>query len=103
MGTNQGLIRLKNGIKRKISKTEVNRGYFFLSLDKKLCTLLNVEKFILEINGNLVTNRRIDNWGRFQIPRHILRRIGSERYIFVELISKSKIRIDPATNSSVTG
>ena len=93
MGKNQGLYRIKKGIERRLTKSEVKRGYLFISVDRSLKELINTDNFTLEIDGKELESRKIDKYGRVQIPRNTLREIGLEKEIIIEIASKDKMQI----------
>lgn len=72
MAARQGLNRLLNGTKKKITDSEANRGYFFVTNDvlakNKLGKLFDVRfgKFLLK-------DRHVDSYGRISVGRVILR------------------------------
>ncbi len=68
----RGLEALLSSVNRKLMRHEVNRGYLFVSLNKKLPEFLNVNNFVLEIGRFRLLNRRIDVSGRVHVGRKIL-------------------------------
>lgn len=67
MAKNQGLLRLRSGISRKITKSEKTRGYIFVSMDTALADASGSHPTIV-IDGVNIGVRKIDKYGRF-FPR----------------------------------
>jgi len=86
MGKNQGLNRLSNGVKRKVTASEVNRGYLFISKDKSVEGLLG-EEFDTIIYDQIFKYRSIDSSGRIYVGREIMKRLKN-RYIEINLDKK---------------
>lgn len=69
MGINQGVIRFTKGYERYLTNSEKNRGYLFISKDKKIKDNDNLKIFI---NKELVKNRHIDSYGRVKAGRKLI-------------------------------
>ena len=86
MGKNQGLIRLSKGSTRKLTKSELKRGYIFITMDKaakdKLGNVFNVMIF-----DNKLTNKRIDSSGRISVGVKNLRK-AKDGKVFVSFSKK---------------
>ena len=73
--------------------SEVARGYVYISTDKRLFGILDIEDFTVEIEGEVVPHRKIDSYGRVQIPRRLLRRLGAAGAVHMSLVSKKRLSI----------
>lgn len=93
MPRRQGIRRLNQGIVRRLTPHELKRGYIFISNDKHLSEVLDIENFEVEIAGRLYSSRRIDVSGRVHIPLVFLRTIGAEQKIQIDLVSQKKVRM----------
>lgn len=60
MASRQGLHRLQKGITRKLTKSELSRGYLFVTNDKEIKEL---QGLTIKINGREVSDR-LDGSGR---------------------------------------
>lgn len=88
-----GIIRLNRGVKRPLTRHEIARGYIYVSRDKHLNDLLNIENFTVEIAKQTITDKRLDVSGRVHIPRTILEAIGLKQHITIKVASKTKLAI----------
>lgn len=63
MARNQGLNRLKSGVRRELHKSETGRAYIFITKDK---ALLDACKYKLDVtlNGKDLGIETIDDYGR---------------------------------------
>jgi len=84
MGLNQGYNRIMNGFTKLITKSERERGYLFITHDKRALKLLR-PKITLVIDGVLVT-KNIDSYGRVSLGKDILNSFSKE----VSIIHKNK-------------
>lgn len=79
---------------RKLTKSETECGYLFISKDKDLKDFLNIDEFDIDIDGVIFKSRKIDSYGRIQIPFENLRRIGAWQIIRTSLVSRNKIKVE---------
>ena len=79
MGLNQGFYRLRDGFIRKLTNSELNRGYVFASMDRKIIAL---KKFNVIVNGINIGKKRIDNYGRIVIGKKIITDISNKNCSF---------------------
>ncbi len=68
VGINQGVNKLNRGFSRRLTKSEVNRGYIFISNDRIIKGLSN---FDLVINDERLGNKTLDKSGRVGIGRKL--------------------------------
>jgi hypothetical protein len=61
MAVRQGLVNLTKGYKRKATKSEISRGYLFVSTDKEIAKLKTIKVII---NGTDLGAKKMDNSGR---------------------------------------
>jgi len=97
MGLNQGVKRLSCGIVRRLSRHELARGYVFISLDKHLSKILDTKDFEVEIAGEICPRRRIDSQGRVQIPKRLLKNIGTTEEVHIRLVSRKRLNMETAS------
>ena len=64
MGKGQGISRLRNGIERNITKSELERGYLFISKDRQINSSCR-----FTLNWKLLGIRKIDSYGRIALGR----------------------------------
>jgi hypothetical protein len=100
MGRNQGVIRLKQGIVRNLTPHELARGYLYISQDKHLREILDVDDFEVAMGGEVCSRRAIDSYGRVQIPVRLLRDIGTARKADIVLVSRKRLNIAVANLGS---
>lgn len=55
---------LTNGYERKLTNSELLRGYFFVSMDREIVKLKELQ---VSINGKKIGNKRIDRSGRISV------------------------------------
>lgn len=74
MGRNQGFSRLTHGIDKQLTKSEIGRGYIFITNDK----LVKSEHtpMSIKINGEEIGIKELDNSGRIYIGRNLTQLIG---------------------------
>lgn len=97
MGSNQGIKGLKLSIVRTLRPSELARGYVYISMDKRLCEILDTKDFELEIAGEIYPCRKIDSYGRVQIPIRLLRDIGGREELHIRLVSQKRLKIGPVS------
>ena len=86
MGMNQGINRLSKGVARKLTKSELARGYLFISNDQKVKGLPLIE---IVVNGESLGKKKIDNSGRIGIGKNIVLKIGNKECSF--LLKESRL------------
>jgi hypothetical protein len=64
MGLRQGLRNLTNGYERKLTNSELSRGYFFVSMDREIVKLKELQ---VSVNGEKIGNKKIDCSGRISV------------------------------------
>ena len=99
MAAGQGMRRISAGIVRPLTRFEVERGYFYLSRDRRLREILAVDDFDLDFCGTSVRSRHIDRYGRFQIPRDLMKEVPEGQLLAVTLPSRRLLRIQPPNAS----
>ena len=88
-----GVIRLNRGVKRPLTPHEIARGYVYVSQDKHLSDLLDIDNFTVEIAKQTIKNKRLDVSGRVHVPRVILEAIGIKQHVTIKVVSKTKLAI----------
>lgn len=91
MAKYQGRNRLVRGFTKKLNVHELKRGYVFLTLDPSLEEILNTRSFDVIVDGQRISERSLDAYGRFWLPRQIMERIGKRTVNF--LIESRILRI----------
>ena len=71
----QGHNRLTDGFVRNLTKSEQTRGYIFVSKDKEIEKLKELEIFI---NGKTIGVKSIDNSGRISVGQQLTKDIGGK-------------------------
>lgn len=64
--TQQGFNKLAAGLSRKLTKTEFDRGYLFLSRNRNILSLKNVD---VHINGRKIGMKSVDHYGRIGLGK----------------------------------
>ena len=82
---------LTNGRYRKLTNSEINRGYLFISKAKYRSFFLDDEDFTIIINGHKFPHRHLDNFGRAIIHRPFMRQFKSGTNIKVKLVARDKV------------
>jgi hypothetical protein len=72
MGLNQGAIRLRRGITRKVTASEAGRGYFFVTMDKSLDSMLKGKGIETILNGMAIGRKATDSYGRILLSTAII-------------------------------
>jgi len=96
MGSGQGLLRIARGIVRPLTRYEAQRGYIYLTRDRRLSEVLDTERFDLDFCGKLFPNRRIDKWGRFQASTTAIRAVPSGARVSISIADRRMVRIEIA-------
>ncbi len=68
MGKNQGLNNLTKGFNRRLTQSEVSRGYLFISKDRAILKILD-EGFKVRIGEIELKNKKLDSSGRITIGK----------------------------------
>ncbi len=89
MAAKQGLRRLHNGIVRRLTKSEADRGYIFITNDKEAKKLLGKE-FDVKVSGSVLEKRSIDSSGRISVGRDVIGKLSS-RDLSIKLIENHLI------------
>ena len=100
MGYIQGVTKLRQGVVRNLTPHEVKRGYIFISKNRALSKVLDVNDFEVEIAGRLYPSRKIDVSGRVHIPRTFLETIGAIQKLRIELVSRKRVTMTLWKSSS---
>lgn len=79
MAAYQGLKRLNNGVVRRLTKSETDRGYIFITNDKEAKKLLG-KKFDVKISGNILENKSIDSSGRIMVGREAITKLNNRDF-----------------------
>lgn len=101
MASNQGVKRLKQGIFRHLKPHELARGYVFISMDKRLCEILDIKDFEVGIAGEICPSRKIDSYGRVHIPRHLLKNIGITEEVHIRLVSRKRLNMETVSRGGM--
>jgi hypothetical protein len=80
MARNQGFQRLERGFHRKLTASEVLRGYLFITKD---ATVVDTDNLTIVVNGK-PTAYRLDAFGRIGIGKAASRR-ASEGMVYFKL------------------
>ncbi len=75
MAANQGINKFTRGCERKLTASELSRGYLFISLDKKVTSIPNLK---ILLNDSVYINKEIDNSGRIGIGKEIVREMSDD-------------------------
>lgn len=92
MAKNQGVIRLKNGILRKVTISEARRGYFYITTDRVLDLMLKDPGIETIVNRASVGRKSTDSYGRIRLGKELLGNLTSSM-ASIKLIGK-KLFID---------
>ncbi len=89
MAAYQGLKRLNNGVVRRLTKSEADRGYIFITNDKEAKKLLG-KKFDVKISGEILEGKSIDSSGRIMVGRETITKLNN-RDFSIKLIEHNLI------------
>lgn len=89
MAAYQGLKRLNNGVVRRLTKSEADRGYIFITNDKEAKKLLG-KKFDVKVSGEILTDKSIDSSGRIMVGRETIAKLNN-RDFSIKLIERNLI------------
>lgn len=78
MGLNQGYIKYTQGYSRHLTKSELERGYLFISKDKKINSIPNLS---VRIDSKSYT-KPVDSSGRIFVGALVLHKIGSKEITY---------------------
>jgi hypothetical protein len=85
MGKNQGIIRYTQGYKRKLTKSEILRGYLFISNDK---TIKKMVGLTIHLNNKKFDGKNIDGSGRIIAGKELLNKL-KDKDLFFKLENKN--------------
>lgn len=92
-----GVARLRGGVRKKLTASELRRGYVFVSLDRRLPEAMDVKNFTAVINGAALPERKISSSGRVHVPPSVLAAAaGPSGTVDIQLLADGRLRIDPA-------
>lgn len=89
MAAKQGLKRLTIGAEKRLTPSEVNRGYFFVTNDKLAIAALG-KKFDVAFSRYNLSERHIDSYGRIFVGREILREF-KDKLLTVKIDGKNLV------------
>lgn len=90
MAAKQGLKRLTIGAEKRLTTSEVNRGYFFVTNDKLAIAALGNNNFDVAFSRYILRDRHIDASGRIFVGREILREF-KDKLLLVEIDGKNLV------------
>lgn len=90
MAAKQGLKRLMLGTEKKITPSEANRGYFFVTHDKLAIAMLGNNKFDVAFGKYSFSDRHIDSYGRISLRREVLREF-QDKTLFMKIEGKGLV------------
>lgn len=73
MAKNQGFNRLTEGFSKKLTKSEISRGYLFISKDRKV---LKLKELSVIANKEKLGKMKLDSYGRLGIGKAVIGKIG---------------------------
>ena len=88
MGANQGIIRYTRGYSRRVTKSELLRGYLFISRDKKI---MGNKQLRIILNGTEIKEKKLDKEGRIGVGKSIMNQIGNKEIFSIFEGNKLKI------------
>lgn len=94
MAAGQGIRRVARGITRPLSKSEIDRGYVFLTWDRRIGELLEVDSFSVDWLGVQLECRRL-NRGRFQVPRSLVSGLEGVS-LRMQVVDRETVRVSRA-------
>lgn len=90
------LSKLREGYVKHLSPSEVKRGYVYISKEPQINEILCTNDFELKIADRIIVSRRIDRYGRIQVPCTILRELGTNQPLHFVVVSKNRLEITPS-------
>ncbi len=72
MGENQGAYRLRKGFTRQITASEATRGYFYVTKDRTLDSMLKGKGIDTIVNGMFIGRKSTDSCGRITLHAEYL-------------------------------
>lgn len=86
-------IQLLRGRIRELTKSEVNRGYLFISKATYRNDFINAKDFSLVFDGVSFLHRHLDTFGRAIVSRRFMSAYKAGMTIEIRLIAKNKIQV----------
>lgn len=80
MAALQGLRRLKEGFEKKLTNSEISRGYIFVTMDKEAKKIIG-ENFLLKVKDVSFKNKNIDSFGRVSIGREVAKKLAGKKIV----------------------
>lgn len=68
----------------------------YLTRDRRLAEVLDTDSFDVDFCGQVYVNRKIDKFGRFQVPTAALRKLDPDSVILISVVSRRLIRVELA-------
>lgn len=65
----------------------------YLTSDRRLAEVLSVERFDVDFCGARLKDRRIDKFGRFQVPCRMLRSLPESASLLISITSRDLISV----------
>lgn len=78
MGLNQGYNKYSEGYTRVLTKSELTRGYLFISKDKRINSISDLTIKI----GDMEFYKTIDSSGRIFVGQSVLANIGAKKITY---------------------
>lgn len=85
---------LASGLRRKLTRSECDRGYFFVTKATWRRDYINEGDFTLIFNGHRFAHRRLDAYGRTRVGKRFLSQFEPGTMIDVRLVSRDLLHVD---------
>lgn len=89
MARSQGLNRLLNGVSRDLHKSEIDRGYIFVTKDKAVLDKCNY-RIDVTLNDQNLGTEKIDHYGRIFPKKELRHTLMGATKIQLELQNDAK-------------
>ena len=82
---------LSRGHRRKLTRSEIARGYFFVTLATYRREFLDDDDFSLVFDGRTFPHRHLDKYGRAHLGKTFLSQYSPDAPIEILLASRNKV------------
>ena len=88
-----GVERLTNGFERFLNKSELARGYVFITNDKRVEELFDLNNFEIDFDRHRFEGKRLDVSGRVHLPRSLLEAVGTDTKLRFQVTPAGVLRV----------
>ena len=85
--------RLKDGVQRKLQRSEIRRGYFYITNAAYKNDFLDANYLSVVFDNKLFEKLKVDNFGRVILGRKFLAQYGTDTLIKVQQKNRKTVEV----------